>query len=132
MKLRGAWRRDYSEFFDTQEALLIDAMDNADSIYTVFARLQSLAVKCGCAGKLLLHESVPRCLLRSPRRPFPPFGNACSRSYSSALSSARMASTPSRTGSSTRTSRQSTRCARETACARLRSAPARTEREPVR
>ena len=59
MKLRGAWRRDYSEFFDTQEALLIDAMDNADSIYTVFARLQSLAVKCGCAGKLLLHESVP-------------------------------------------------------------------------
>ena len=29
MKLRGAWRRDYSEFFDTQEALLIDAMDNA-------------------------------------------------------------------------------------------------------
>ena len=37
MKLRGAWRRDYSEFFDTQEALLIDAMDNADSIYTVFA-----------------------------------------------------------------------------------------------
>ena len=41
MKLRGAWRRDYSEFFDTQEALLIDAMDNADSIYTVFARLQS-------------------------------------------------------------------------------------------
>ena len=31
MKLRGAWRRDYSEFFDTQEALLIDAMDNADS-----------------------------------------------------------------------------------------------------
>lgn len=59
MKLRGAWRRDYSEFFDTQEALLIDAMDNADSIYTVFARLQSLAVKCGCAGKLLLHDSVP-------------------------------------------------------------------------
>ncbi len=60
MKLRGAWRRDYSEFFDTQEALLIDAMDNADSIYTVFARLQSLAVKCGTrAGKLLLHESVP-------------------------------------------------------------------------
>ena len=59
MKLRGAWRRDYSEFFDTQEALLIDAMDNADSIYTVFARLQSLAVKCGCAGKLLLHESIP-------------------------------------------------------------------------
>ena len=59
MKLRGAWRRDYSEFFDTQEALLIDAMDNADSIYTVFARLQSLAVKCGCTGKLLLHESVP-------------------------------------------------------------------------
>ena len=48
MKLRGAWHRDYSEFFDTQEALLIDAMDNADSIYTVFARLQSLAVKCGC------------------------------------------------------------------------------------
>ena len=47
MKLRGAWHRDYSEFFDTQEALLIDAMDNADSIYTVFARLQSLAVKCG-------------------------------------------------------------------------------------
>ena len=94
--------------FDTQEALLIDAMDNADSIYTVFARLQSLAVKCGCAGKLLLHESVPytdeRCLLRSPRRPFPPFGNACSRSCSSALSSARMASTPSRTGSLTRTS----------------------------
>lgn len=41
------------------EALLIDAMDNADSIYTVFARLQLLAVKCGCAGKLLLHESVP-------------------------------------------------------------------------
>ena len=60
MKLRGAWRRDYSEFFDTQEALLIDAMDNADSIYTVFARLQSLAVKCGCAGKLLLHESLHR------------------------------------------------------------------------
>lgn len=59
MKLHGAWRRDYSEFFDTQEALLIDAMDNADSIYTVFARLQSLAVKCGCAGKLLLHESIP-------------------------------------------------------------------------
>ena len=59
MKLRGAWRRDYSEFFDTQEALLIDAMDNADSIYTVFARLQSRAVKCGCAGKLLRHESVP-------------------------------------------------------------------------
>ena len=60
MKLRGAWRRDYSEFFDTQEALLIDAMDNADSIYTVFARLQSLAVKCGCAGKLLLisHERI--------------------------------------------------------------------------
>lgn len=60
MKLRGAWRRDYSEFFDTQEALLIDAMDNADSIYTVFARLQSLAVKCGCAGKLLLHENSTR------------------------------------------------------------------------
>ncbi len=88
MKLRGAWRRDYSEFFDTQEALLIDAMDNADSIYTVFARLQSLAVKCGCAGKLLLHESVPytdEMLAAVTKKPFPPFGNACSRSYSSAF-----------------------------------------------
>ncbi len=135
MKLRGAWRRDYSEFFDTQEALLIDAMDNADSIYTVFARLQSLAVKCGCAGKLLLHERVPytdEMLAAVTKKTVPAFGNACSRSYSSALSSARMASTPSRTGSSTRTSRQSTQCARETACARLRSAPVRTEREPVR
>ncbi len=28
MKLRGAWRRTTVEFFDTQEALLIDAMDN--------------------------------------------------------------------------------------------------------
>ena len=132
MKLRGAWRRDYSEFFDTQEALLIDAMDNADSIYTVFARLQSLAVKCGCAGKLLLHESVPytdEMLAAVTKKTVPAFR---SRSYSSALSSARMASTPSRTGSSTRTSRQSTQCARETACARLRSAPVRTEREPVR
>ncbi len=135
MKLQGAWRRDYSEFFDTQEALLIDAMDNADSIYTVFARLQSLAVKCGAPGSSFSTKAFPtptRCLLRSPRRPFPPFGNACSRSCSSALSSARMASTPSRTGSLTRTSRQSTRCARETVCARLRSVPVRTEREPVR
>ena len=77
MKLRGAWRRDYSEFFDTQEALLIDAMDNADSIYTVFARLQSLlVVKCGARGKLFSTKALPntgtRCLSRSPRRPFPP------------------------------------------------------------
>lgn len=34
-------------------------MANADSIYTLFFRLQALAVKCGCAGKLLFHEQVP-------------------------------------------------------------------------
>lgn len=59
MKLKGAWRRDYSEFFDTEEALLIDAMDNADSVYTVFYRLQALAVKCGCTGRLLFRNEVP-------------------------------------------------------------------------
>lgn len=59
MKLFGAWRKDYSGFFDTQEAHFIDAMANADSIYTLFFRLQALAVKCGCAGKLLFHEQVP-------------------------------------------------------------------------
>lgn len=59
MKLSGAWRRDYSEFFDTQEAMLIDAMDNADSIYTVFYRLQSLAVKCGYTGRLIFRDKVP-------------------------------------------------------------------------
>lgn len=59
MKLQGAWRRDYSEFFDTQEAMLIDAMDNADSIYTVFYRLQSLAVKCGCSGRLVFRDKIP-------------------------------------------------------------------------
>ena len=59
MKLQGAWRRDYSDFFDTQEAMLIDAMDNADSIYTVFYRLQSLAVKCGCSGRLVFRDKIP-------------------------------------------------------------------------
>ena len=59
MKLTGAWRRDYAEFYDTTEAKLIDAMDNADSIHLVYVRLQSLAVKCGCGGRLLFHSSVP-------------------------------------------------------------------------
>lgn len=59
MKLTGAWRKDYAAFYDSQEAKLIDAMDNADSIHIVYVRLQALAVKCGCGGKLLLHGSVP-------------------------------------------------------------------------
>lgn len=59
MKLQGSWRREYSEFFDTQEAMLIDAMDNADSIYAVFYRLQSLAVKCGCSGRLVFRDEIP-------------------------------------------------------------------------
>lgn len=59
MRLSGPWRRDYSEFFDTQEALLIDAMDNADSIYMTFFRLQAVAVKCGCTGRLVFRNRVP-------------------------------------------------------------------------
>ena len=128
MKLRGAWRRDYSEFFDTQEALLIDAMDNADSIYTVFARLQSLAVKCGCAGKLLLHDSVP---YTDEMLVVTVTSKTVSRL--SAMRAAARAARPCHLrgwhlrhrglGVSTRTPRRSTRCARETACASLRTAP---------
>ena len=74
MKLFGAWCKDYSGFFDTQEAHFIDAFDNADSIYTMFFRLQALAVKCGCAGKLLFHESIPysdEMLMAETRSPTP-------------------------------------------------------------
>lgn len=135
MKLRGAWRRDYSEFFDTQEALLIDAMDNADSIYTVFARLQSLAVKCGCAGKLLLHESVPytdEMLAAVTKKTVPAFRQCVQPLVQLGLVICEDGIYAIADWESTRTSRQSTQCARKTACARLRNAPARMEREPVR
>lgn len=74
MKLFGAWCKDYSGFFDTQEAHFIDVFDNRDSIYTMFFRLQALAVKCGCAGKLLFHGSIPysdEMLMAETRSPSP-------------------------------------------------------------
>ena len=130
MKLQGAWRRDYSEFFDTQEALLIDAMDNADSIYTVFARLQSLAVKCGCAGKLLLHESVPytdEMLAAVTKKTVPAFRQCVQPLVQLGLVICEDGIYAIADWESTRTPRQSTRCARETANERRKSASGRIQ-----